>query len=365
MWSKRDLDQGGPFLLPKETMTESKASYETDSDREVNDTAPTVLRDITTDVVKNLGFTPFHHYIIEEIMPDLKGNTWKVFSFILRKTMGWNKEEDDISYSQIQDGCQMGRATVGRALDELTEKGYIKVKSGTRRNPNKIRLNLNKRLDGVVRIRTRGSPLAERKQQKGSPLAEQQKKEKIKEKKPVSLFVCVNCSQDAEPTVEVDPWHMNGGGRCPYCLVGAGWGHFLKGTARAAPKPGTDRLRKKVDKLWETKEFKRGWQAALAKAAQSPYLIINKSWFTFDFFVSKKAKYDDHNWKRVLDGAFDSFDQQYERGHPGTLAALASGSLSPAALYARETGGPAPEGEATVARVAKAGDQVTGSAAQL
>lgn len=71
-------------------------------------------------------FVMVHNYIFDAVMPDLPPNAWKILCFILRKTRGWNKDDDLISYTQIIDGTGItSPATVKRNLDILIDKDYI------------------------------------------------------------------------------------------------------------------------------------------------------------------------------------------------------------------------------------------------
>lgn len=68
--------------------------------------------------------------LIDHVMPALKPNSWKVLCFILRKTLGWSKEADRLSYSQIINGITDTKSsdrTIFNALGELIEGGYILV----------------------------------------------------------------------------------------------------------------------------------------------------------------------------------------------------------------------------------------------
>lgn len=98
---------------------------------------------------QDTGYTPFHNYIIDTIMPRLSPNAWKVLCLIIRKTKGWHKDEDAISYSQIMNGAGIkSRSTVSAALEELTSNGYVlAVTHG--RTANSYRLNQEYRAPDV------------------------------------------------------------------------------------------------------------------------------------------------------------------------------------------------------------------------
>lgn len=71
-------------------------------------------------------FTKVHNYVIDEMMPTLKPNAFKVLVFIIRKTRGWGKDADCISYSQLRTGTGIASdATLRAALQELEGLQYI------------------------------------------------------------------------------------------------------------------------------------------------------------------------------------------------------------------------------------------------
>lgn len=88
-------------------------------------------------------FTMIDNYVIDEIMPQVSPNGWKVLCFVMRKTIGWQKDTDNISLSQITEGTGIkNRTTANKAITELEEKQYIKViRHGDNITPNTFRLN--------------------------------------------------------------------------------------------------------------------------------------------------------------------------------------------------------------------------------
>jgi hypothetical protein len=73
-------------------------------------------------------YTKFSNYVFDHIMPELSPAAFKVLMFIIRRTLGWRKECDEISYSQFMEGTGIGSEhTIKKAIDELDSKGYIKV----------------------------------------------------------------------------------------------------------------------------------------------------------------------------------------------------------------------------------------------
>lgn len=80
---------------------------------------------------------------VDDMLAQVSGNACKVYLLIVRKTRGWQKEKDYISYSQIQKITGISSATVSKAIDELSKLGLIKVKTGNEKSANQYSLNDN------------------------------------------------------------------------------------------------------------------------------------------------------------------------------------------------------------------------------
>lgn len=79
---------------------------------------------------------------IDETLAALSGNACKIYLLIVRKTRGWHKEADKISYSQIQKYTGIGSsATVDKAVSELVGLGLISYRRGNEKSANEYRLN--------------------------------------------------------------------------------------------------------------------------------------------------------------------------------------------------------------------------------
>ena len=75
-----------------------------------------------------MTYTKLPNYVIDHVMSDVSPNAWKVLCFILRKTNGWQKEQDHISLSQIREGTGIRQnATIAIAIRELERKHYLSV----------------------------------------------------------------------------------------------------------------------------------------------------------------------------------------------------------------------------------------------
>lgn len=76
-------------------------------------------------------------------MPDLSGNEWKVLCYILRRTRGWHKTSERISYRQIAPGTGIAsHTTIQKALTELSRKGHIIAHKGENGETSTYELNL-------------------------------------------------------------------------------------------------------------------------------------------------------------------------------------------------------------------------------
>ena len=75
-------------------------------------------------------FVQVHNYIFDVIMPRLKPNSFKVLMFIIRKTKGWGKDADRLSYSQLREGTGIASdQTLHKAIVDLCDLNYISVEN--------------------------------------------------------------------------------------------------------------------------------------------------------------------------------------------------------------------------------------------
>ena len=88
------------------------------------------------------NFTVLHNVIFDDIMKQCTPGEWKVLCAILRKTRGWQKDSDYISYSQIRDMTGIASsATIKSAIHGLEKKNLIGLKPGNTHTPNNYTLN--------------------------------------------------------------------------------------------------------------------------------------------------------------------------------------------------------------------------------
>lgn len=72
------------------------------------------------------------------ISTDFSKRQYKILLFIIRKTYGWNKSEDDISRSQIVDATGLKNPHVTTTIQELIEMNVLIVSTGTHAKKYKI-----------------------------------------------------------------------------------------------------------------------------------------------------------------------------------------------------------------------------------
>ena len=77
--------------------------------------------------IEKPNYTQTPNILFDEIMRDLNGAELKVILAVIRKTFGWHKERDRISYSQITEMTGLVKSTVSISIKSLEEKGLIYV----------------------------------------------------------------------------------------------------------------------------------------------------------------------------------------------------------------------------------------------
>lgn len=74
----------------------------------------------------------FPNSIIDELLPELSHSELKCYLCVLRKTKGWNKEEDAISVSQFMKVTGLSNKAVISACESLVAREILERKSGDR-----------------------------------------------------------------------------------------------------------------------------------------------------------------------------------------------------------------------------------------
>lgn len=70
--------------------------------------------------------TQFSNDAIDYIMPHVSANAWRIITVVIRKTYGWHKRKDRISFSQFISLTGIkNKSTLSNALSECLEKGVL------------------------------------------------------------------------------------------------------------------------------------------------------------------------------------------------------------------------------------------------
>lgn len=71
-------------------------------------------------------FTRISNEVLEQLNKAcLLGSEYQVIFFVIRKTWGWGKTEDRISYTQMETGTGLSRATVAKTLKNLISMNLL------------------------------------------------------------------------------------------------------------------------------------------------------------------------------------------------------------------------------------------------
>jgi len=88
---------------------------------------------------KSENFTKFPNLVLEALMKvKLSGNELRIIMVILRKTKGFHKDWDQISYSQFAKHTGLYRSHTSRAVKSLEYRNIIKVDRRSRINRYRI-----------------------------------------------------------------------------------------------------------------------------------------------------------------------------------------------------------------------------------
>lgn len=84
-----------------------------------------------------LPYTQIPNFCFDEYMPTMTAYEWKVYSYVLRRTYGWQRTSDPISLDQFVNGLEvkgkhvdggtgLSEAQIKRVLKTLEAGGYIR-----------------------------------------------------------------------------------------------------------------------------------------------------------------------------------------------------------------------------------------------
>lgn len=83
-----------------------------------------LLNDMNTGVVP---FTRIPNYFFDEYYFLLSESALKVYMAIARKTIGWRKNRDCISYSQLKNLSRLSETSISKGIKELLKNGLIEI----------------------------------------------------------------------------------------------------------------------------------------------------------------------------------------------------------------------------------------------
>jgi phage replication O-like protein O len=97
------------------------------------------------------NFTVFDNAILDHIMPEVSNTAWKVLCFVIRKTIGWQKDQDGLALSQIGIGTGIkSNTTLSKAITDLEDMSLIIVtRYGDGTTPNTYSINRNYEIDNL------------------------------------------------------------------------------------------------------------------------------------------------------------------------------------------------------------------------
>ena len=76
------------------------------------------------------SFVPVPSVYLDEVMPWLTDTEWRVLLVVIRQTIGWNKERDWITRSQLAYKTGRSQDAVTRAVEGLVRAELIVVEDG-------------------------------------------------------------------------------------------------------------------------------------------------------------------------------------------------------------------------------------------
>lgn len=80
---------------------------------------------------RDAGFTKVAHYWIDRVMPHVSGAQWKVMCAVLRHTLGWSRQEAEMTYDLMMDMTGTKRQAVAMAVEHLLKLGALERRSKT------------------------------------------------------------------------------------------------------------------------------------------------------------------------------------------------------------------------------------------
>jgi len=102
------------------------------------------------------------NFLVDKLLPHLSGPQAKILMVLCRKTFGWHKREDVISFGQFRDEAGVSRSSAIEALRVFMDAGLVLKASKGRVDMNAWSLNLDADADKVLeRLMTEAKPSAD------------------------------------------------------------------------------------------------------------------------------------------------------------------------------------------------------------
>ncbi|MBW8034861.1 MAG: replication protein [Planctomycetes bacterium] len=263
-------------------------------------------------------YTTFENQIIDWVMPLCRPHSvWKVVTFVIRKTIGWHKEEDEISFSQIMQGTGIAsRGTTDKAIKKAIDLGFIKRKAKGKRasstkGPMGYLYKLNRDFQLII---------------PSSGAIPENGIEAVPKTSPIPENGIPTIPENGIPTIPENGNTKDNKKKTINKELNTIYTGLLQEWKRGfpnkpQPKPNTRSYRAKVKTRIRDKHFRDNWQLALQRASKNAYLQ-NTSWFTFGFFIKNDLNYrktlqGDYNWlhereiknsnRKYVEGKFEEF----------------------------------------------------------
>ena len=129
------------------------------------------------------NFTQIPNVLLDEWLGDLSMGELKVLLYVMRRTYGFHKDKDTISFSQIihgikgiECGTKLGKETLSRAINSLEQKGLLIV--GREKMTNSYELNLYYPSSTKIELVPKSNQSSTKIEPKVVPKSNTQKKEK-------------------------------------------------------------------------------------------------------------------------------------------------------------------------------------------
>lgn len=121
------------------------------------------------------GYTKIDNYYLEWLIgnTELTGLEIRILLHILRKTSGWGKSSDGLSFSKIAESVKCSRRSAIRAINKLVSSGSLVVTGKIKNRINKFCLSI-----GGVKVVTHSAPSSDLQDTKSSDLQDTHKRNK-------------------------------------------------------------------------------------------------------------------------------------------------------------------------------------------